>query len=178
MATGPDASINILLDELKRFIENEQQLFGDTLLFEETTLESKTIVNPTMLRAEKTPIPSSSKHYIDLATVKQIVAEPTLFSEAPFTKPIISSEGWAASTSLEALDKLICTCVKCPLGFTRTKFVFGVGNPKATLMIIGEAPGADEDAQGEPFVGRAGQPSTRFLKRSTSNDPTCTFAIF
>ncbi len=51
----------------------------------------------------------------------------------------------------------ICECVKCPLGSTRTKFVFGVGNPDADLVFVGEAPGRDEDLQGEPFVGRAGQ---------------------
>jgi DNA polymerase len=48
-------------------------------------------------------------------------------------------------------------CQRCPLGATRTTFVFGVGNPQAKLMLIGEAPGRDEDLQGEPFVGAAGQ---------------------
>lgn len=66
-------------------------------------------------------------------------------------------EPWAKMQVLEEFDKAICTCVKCPLGHTRTKFVFGVGSPHAEVMFIGEAPGADEDAQGEPFVGRAGQ---------------------
>lgn len=47
--------------------------------------------------------------------------------------------------------------MKCPLGQTRKNFVFGVGNPNADVMFVGEAPGADEDAKGEPFVGRAGQ---------------------
>jgi DNA polymerase len=54
--------------------------------------------------------------------------------------------------------------MKCQLGATRTKFVFGVGNPHATLMLVGEAPGADEDAQGEPFVGRAGQLLNKILE--------------
>ena len=54
--------------------------------------------------------------------------------------------------------------MKCALGKTRTKFVFGVGNPNADLMVIGEAPGADEDAQGVPFVGRAGQLLTKILE--------------
>jgi uracil-DNA glycosylase family 4 len=48
-------------------------------------------------------------------------------------------------------------CQKCSLGKTRIKFVYGVGNPDADLLFIGEAPGAEEDRQGEPFVGRAGQ---------------------
>ena len=65
---------------------------------------------------------------------------------------------------MQGLHDATCTCVKCPLGLTRTKFVFGTGNPAATLMIVGEAPGADEDAQGEPFVGRAGQLLTKILE--------------
>jgi uracil-DNA glycosylase len=56
-------------------------------------------------------------------------------------------------------------CEKCAhLACSRTQTVFGVGNPDADLMFIGEAPGADEDQQGEPFVGRAGQLLTRILK--------------
>jgi len=58
----------------------------------------------------------------------------------------------------------VAVCVKCPhLASSRTQTVFGVGNPDADLMFIGEAPGADEDAQGEPFVGRAGQLLTKII---------------
>ena len=70
---------------------------------------------------------------------------------------------WVDATSLPELDGCINTCMQCPLGATRTKFVFGVGNPHARLMFVGEAPGADEDAQGEPFVGRAGQLLNKIL---------------
>lgn len=59
--------------------------------------------------------------------------------------------------SLETLQKCVSNCQLCPLHKTRTQTVFGVGNEKAKLMIIGEAPGFYEDQQGEPFVGRAGQ---------------------
>jgi uracil-DNA glycosylase family 4 len=48
-------------------------------------------------------------------------------------------------------------CVRCPLAATRTQVVFGVGSPSADLMFVGEAPGQQEDLQGEPFVGRSGQ---------------------
>jgi uracil-DNA glycosylase family 4 len=65
--------------------------------------------------------------------------------------------------SLEEHNKAIGRCQKCPLGTTRTKFVYGVGNPNAGVMFIGEAPGRDEDLQGEPFVGRAGQLLDRIL---------------
>jgi DNA polymerase len=75
-----------------------------------------------------------------------------------------AEEPWNASTSLTELDAAISDCLKCPLGETRTKFVFGSGNEHADLMFIGEAPGADEDAQGLPFVGRAGQLLTKIIE--------------
>jgi DNA polymerase len=65
--------------------------------------------------------------------------------------------------TLEDFRSQICNCIKCPLGKTRTQFVFGVGNSRAEIMFIGEAPGADEDEQGEPFVGRAGQLLNKIL---------------
>jgi len=58
---------------------------------------------------------------------------------------------------LVALFEDVKTCTKCPLHETRTKAVFGAGNADADLMFVGEAPGAEEDRQGLPFVGRAGQ---------------------
>ena len=61
------------------------------------------------------------------------------------------------SETLEQLEMTINTCQKCPLGKTRTRFVFGVGDPHAKIIFIGEAPGRDEDIKGEPFVGRAGK---------------------
>ena len=60
-------------------------------------------------------------------------------------------------SSIESHRQDICNCQLCPLGKTRNKFVYGTGNPNADLMFVGEAPGADEDRLGEPFVGRAGQ---------------------
>ena len=63
----------------------------------------------------------------------------------------VSQLGW------DALRSAVADCHACVLHQTRTQTVFGVGDPDADLMIIGEAPGADEDRQGEPFVGRAGQ---------------------
>jgi DNA polymerase len=59
--------------------------------------------------------------------------------------------------SLTQHEKAICECQNCPLGATRTNFVYGIGNPDADIIFIGEAPGRDEDLKGEPFVGRAGQ---------------------
>lgn len=75
-----------------------------------------------------------------------------------------STASWAATTTLTELNEQICTCMQCPLGHTRTNFVFGSGSPNADIMIVGEAPGADEDEQGLPFVGRAGQLLTKILE--------------
>src|SRR3546814_12476516 len=59
---------------------------------------------------------------------------------------------------------MVKDCTACKLSRTRTQTVFGVGPQDAPLMIIGEGPGADEDARGEPFVGRAGQLLDQMLK--------------
>ena len=67
------------------------------------------------------------------------------------------------SASLEELRALVLDCRGCPLAAGRTRAVFGEGNPHAELMFIGEGPGADEDLQGRPFVGRAGQLLDRMI---------------
>jgi uracil-DNA glycosylase len=61
------------------------------------------------------------------------------------------------TTSIDQFHLSIKDCMNCRLGKTRTKFVFGKGNQNANIMLIGEAPGQDEDLQGIPFVGKAGQ---------------------
>lgn len=64
---------------------------------------------------------------------------------------------------LQEFRKTIENCTKCPLHKTRTNFVFGSGDGNANIMFIGEAPGRDEDLQGEPFVGQAGQLLNKLL---------------
>ena len=70
----------------------------------------------------------------------------------------------AARPTLEQVRADLGECTRCKLHRHRTQIVFGVGNPKAGLVFVGEAPGADEDAQGEPFVGRAGQLLTKIIE--------------
>ncbi|MDO8462645.1 MAG: uracil-DNA glycosylase [Deltaproteobacteria bacterium] len=70
----------------------------------------------------------------------------------------------ALPKKLEAIRETIGDCTRCKLHQGRTKIVFGVGNPNAKLMFIGEGPGHDEDLQGEPFVGRAGQLLTKIIE--------------
>jgi uracil-DNA glycosylase family 4 len=79
--------------------------------------------------------------------------------------PLAQPRGLTIAEKLAALAEPVSVCVKCPhLARFRTQTVFGVGNPDADLMFIGEAPGADEDARGEPFVGRAGQLLTKIIE--------------
>ena len=88
---------------------------------------------------------------------------------APSAPKLMGHDSACPSTSkvavLAAVQSRVSVCVKCPhLASSRTQTVFGVGNPDADVMFVGEAPGADEDAQGEPFVGRAGQLLTKIIK--------------
>jgi uracil-DNA glycosylase family 4 len=66
--------------------------------------------------------------------------------------------------ALKLIREDLGDCTRCKLHRGRTNLVFGVGNPRAELMFVGEGPGADEDAQGEPFVGRAGQLLNNMIK--------------
>ena len=69
--------------------------------------------------------------------------------------------------SLDEIRAVMGNCQLCPLGSTRTNLVFGVGNPRARVMFVGEGPGRNEDLRGEPFVGAAIS-SMRFLATRAS----------
>ncbi len=80
--------------------------------------------------------------------------EPVVFPLANFGPPLPAA---ARADALVAVRELIGDCTRCRLSEGRNKIVFGDGDPNARLMFVGEGPGADEDMQGLPFVGRAGQ---------------------
>ncbi len=132
-----------LLTTLQRVLQDEREVFGDFLVLE----------RPLSKKTDPVPGPESGD-------------SPDLFGSERVA-PSAPQDSWSGAASLSSLDAQINTCVQCPLGATRTKFVFGVGNPHASLMFVGEAPGADEDAQGEPFVGRAGQLLNKILEAIT-----------
>jgi len=75
-----------------------------------------------------------------------------------------SGPGQDTAAAWKALEDAVRPCTRCALHSTRTQTVFGVGRRDADLFVIGEAPGADEDLKGEPFVGRAGQLLTAMLR--------------
>ncbi|HYN07858.1 MAG TPA: uracil-DNA glycosylase [Vicinamibacterales bacterium] len=97
-----------------------------------------------------------------------LVVEPAKIEESdadpsPDLEPV--SAGTDPTAALHDLRAHIGDCTRCKLhGLGRRQVVFGVGNPQADLMFVGEAPGADEDVQGEPFVGRAGQLLTKIIE--------------
>jgi DNA polymerase len=103
--------------------------------------------------------PSTKKH--ESAAVQQSASSSTLPAESMIP---VSTNSQSTSTDDGRLAKLvelkqkILTCTRCPnLVASRTQVVYGVGNPFAELLFVGEAPGEEEDLRGEPFVGRAGQ---------------------
>jgi uracil-DNA glycosylase len=126
---------DFLRSEVIKALEDQKEIFGDEL-FIPGLFQTKIV-------AEK-------------ITTKKVKVEPDLFPE--------KMETWETSQNLEDLNRLICNCNKCALHKGRNKFVFGIGNPKADVLLIGEGPGAEEDKQGEPFVGRAGQLLNDILK--------------
>ncbi len=130
------------LARIRQFLLEERELFGEALMAEEPKHVEKPV--------DHSPQPMTAHVKLKSDT------EPTLF--------VKSNEPWENAQSLDELNAMICNCRKCALWESRKNFVFGVGNPHATFMVIGEAPGADEDEQGEPFVGRAGQLLNKILE--------------
>jgi uracil-DNA glycosylase len=95
------------------------------------------------------------------SAVVPIVAEDKIPANAA---PRAESGVADPATALRLIREDLGDCTRCKLHKGRTNLVFGVGNPHAQLMFVGEGPGADEDAQGEPFVGRAGQLLNNMIK--------------
>lgn len=113
----------------------------------------------------ETPLPSAPA-----ASLRPIAPqEPSSPAKMPVSAappaPAAASTAAAKSAAFAELRQRVLACVKCPhLVAARQNVVFGVGNLEARLMFVGEAPGADEDQQGEPFVGKAGQLLTKMIQ--------------
>jgi len=89
---------------------------------------------------------------------------PARAPAAPAAGPYGLGDRGCGSPALLDIRQGLGECQRCKLGQGRTRLVFGVGNPRAELMFVGEGPGEDEDRQGEPFVGRAGQLLTKMIE--------------
>lgn len=128
-----------LVADIRRYFEQQRELYGDTIYVDK--------------------IPE-----FGAIMAKKGSQQTETSSEQASTASDSVAVDWKDSSSLEILHEKIHGCLRCPLGATRNKFVFGVGNPKADIVLVGEAPGAEEDKQGEPFVGRAGKLLNDILK--------------
>ncbi|MFZ3201245.1 MAG: uracil-DNA glycosylase [Candidatus Acidiferrales bacterium] len=102
----------------------------------------------------RVPVFGSAQKPAPAAPFVPVAAGPSLFEAAE------RIEG----DTLEKIREDIGDCTRCRLHKARTKIVYGVGNPKAELVFVGEGPGHDEDVQGEPFVGRAGKLLTQMIE--------------
>ena len=106
-----------------------------------------------------------TEEYLQItATVREYVEEQLQLGLFEAEVPESEKKSQYADLDFAALDADAQGCIKCGLHQGRNTVVFGVGNPNADLMFVGEAPGADEDKQGEPFVGRAGQLLTKIIE--------------
>jgi uracil-DNA glycosylase family 4 len=108
------------------------------------------VSQPKVARVSVAPVVAPVVAPIVAPVVAPIRVAPVVASATDASSPVASYD-WAT------LEHAIKTCTRCDLHTSRTQGVVGVGNRAAEWMVIGEAPGADEDRQGEPFVGRAGQ---------------------
>jgi len=114
---------------------------------------------------------------VEAGEVVDVAAEPVASrstSPTDSAPPALGSDSGdsplaaAPGDSLAVIEAEVAACTACgELASTRTQTVFGVGDPRARLCFLGEAPGADEDRQGEPFVGRAGQLLTKIIEACT-----------
>jgi uracil-DNA glycosylase len=141
-----------VLNKAELYLQQQRSLFGETLFAE--------------YAAEPVPMPHSSTSHIQStpSIATDIITDIATDITTDIAPASSVAADWQTAPTLEVLREKIHTCLHCKLGATRTKFVFGVGNPNADIMVIGEAPGADEDALGEPFVGRGGQLLTKILE--------------
>ena len=110
--------------------------------------------SPSALPVTFAPAPPALKPIVPAPPARPVAPEPSLFE-------IVDR---IADDSLPRVREDIGDCTRCRLHKGRTNIVFGVGNPKAELMFVGEGPGHDEDVQGEPFVGRAGKLLTQMIE--------------
>jgi uracil-DNA glycosylase len=157
-ALPPHDELLLLTGELRVFLD-AIQLWGVQLVPGAQPPEPS-VSDPSQSHSSQPSIPSpvlrAAERTTSQATAAQVVPEEPVHSP-PVLDPL-------ATLSLAELETVAQRCTDCLLHRGRTHVVFGVGNPQAELMFVGEAPGRDEDLQGEPFVGRAGQLLTRIIE--------------
>ncbi len=159
---SPEPSLSNLVEKALRYFEQQKEQYGAISYVD---LRSQHEVQREYHGEPQRKQEKNSRDEQNNGTTKNVLEKSAdITVDHTMKKTNTVSAEWQSAPDLVTLREQICSCLNCPLGATRTNFVFGVGNPKATLMVVGEAPGADEDAQGEPFVGRGGQLLTKMLE--------------
>ncbi|HEY1790533.1 MAG TPA: uracil-DNA glycosylase, partial [Verrucomicrobiae bacterium] len=157
------ATYDELLDATIRHLENLKAHGGRNVTVSAETLRKLSLPSakesqPAILKPQIQKIATSLPDPKPADLILSLLSQP----QAPATTSRSSTEKAAA---FAALRERVMSCVKCAhLASSRKNVVFGVGNIDAQLMFVGEAPGADEDTQGEPFVGRAGELLTKIIQ--------------
>jgi DNA polymerase len=151
--------------ELLDLLEQSRQytLYLAELGVETIALSSKRTASPSTVPAVHLPEPTTARPSASSTEHDQSPSRAPLFTHPPaqpFAEPVTSQ----STESMEDIWRDIGDCTRCGLCEGRTQVVNTFGNHKARLMFVGEAPGADEDAQGRPFVGRAGQLLTKIIE--------------
>jgi DNA polymerase len=148
MAERPADEYGAALDALRARLELEQW-FGESHLPLTAARDAGRMMSQIRSRPAAQP-PISAAH------AKPEVQHPQARRSSP--------AALEKAAKLAELEQVVLQCARCPLKKTRTNLVFGEGNPDAEIMFVGEAPGRDEDLQGRPFVGKAGQLLTRIIQ--------------
>jgi len=143
---------NQLIATLRDYVEQLREEGLDGLPSDKSNAARGAVAEPARARDVGSGVPAAPR----LPPRAAAAGAVELFSKYP---------GLASQSSLEQVREFVGDCRRCKLWPMRTNLVFGVGNPAAELMFVGEAPGADEDLRGEPFVGRAGQLLTDIIER-------------
>ena len=153
-----------LVQETRKHLKYLQELGVEGIrTFEVTPTEKRDHINPTEVM---TSSPMEAANMTDTSAVRVINLKPT--AETPTTLfGDLGPQPERLAQSTETFEEVwseVGDCTRCPLHQGRTHVVHTEGNRKARLMFVGEAPGADEDAQARPFVGRAGQLLTKIIE--------------
>ncbi len=146
-ADRPQPAVGRLAKQLREHVRYWQELGERELLLVRAAAAQVQRLHPPLSLPQSSQEPSAQPLFI--------LQAQTLFSEPELRH----------ACTLSAVRQVLGDCRRCKLCDSRTQVVFGVGNPKADLMFVGEGPGRDEDLQGEPFVGRAGQLLTEIITK-------------
>jgi len=175
MTPDQTKELSELLKQTREYVRYFGELGAETIGAESVELATAATLGASASRIEepfptgappvKTPAPSAHRSIQPTKPAARSAAvtfapQDSLFGELAASSPLLPQ----SIESLEDIWRDIGECTRCALCAGRTQVVNTHGNPKARLMFVGEAPGAEEDAQGKPFVGRAGQLLTKMIE--------------